>query len=53
MFNSIKKKLAQRAVYRQTVRELKSLTNRELADLGVNRYEIESLAKQHSYQTFI
>ncbi|WP_306752617.1 DUF1127 domain-containing protein [Paracoccus actinidiae] len=28
---------ARRAIYRQTVRELNVLTNRDLADLGINR----------------
>ena len=34
--------------YRNTVRELSALTNRDLADLGIQRCEIESLAKQHA-----
>ena len=33
-----------RAVYHQTVRELSGLTNRELADLGIARLNIEEVA---------
>lgn len=35
---------ARRAVYRQTVRELNALTNRDLDDLGINRSMIRGLA---------
>lgn len=34
--------------YRETVRELSRLTNRELADLGVSRSEIPSIARTHA-----
>ncbi|MGL5363146.1 MAG: DUF1127 domain-containing protein [Bosea sp. (in: a-proteobacteria)] len=34
--------------YRETVRELARLSDRELNDLGVNRSEIEFIAKAHS-----
>lgn len=34
--------------YRQTVRELSLLSDHELADLGINRYDIESLARKSS-----
>ena len=40
---------AKRAVYNETVRELSSLSNRELADLGVNRSNINSIAYSHVY----
>ncbi len=33
--------------YRDTVRELSLLTDRELEDLGINRFQIESVARQH------
>lgn len=31
--------------YRETVRELSHLTDRELDDLGIGRFEIESIAR--------
>ncbi len=34
--------------YRETVRELARLSDRELNDLGLNRSEIEFIAKAHS-----
>jgi uncharacterized protein YjiS (DUF1127 family) len=34
--------------YRETVAELSRLTDRELEDLGISRYEIESVARQGS-----
>ena len=35
-------------LYRRTMYELNSLTNRDLADLGINRGDIEFLARKHS-----
>ena len=32
--------------YRETVRELSLLSNRELDDLGISRFEIEAVARQ-------
>jgi uncharacterized protein YjiS (DUF1127 family) len=32
--------------YRASVRELSRLTDRELRDLGLNRYDIEQVARQ-------
>lgn len=34
--------------YRNSVRELSRLTDRELADLGLNRYDIEFVARRSS-----
>jgi uncharacterized protein YjiS (DUF1127 family) len=31
--------------YRETVQELSLLSDRELSDLGISRYEIESVAR--------
>ena len=33
--------------YRETVSELSRLSDRELDDLGISRYEIESVARGH------
>jgi len=34
--------------YRETIRELSKLTDRELDDLGISRFQIESVARTHS-----
>jgi uncharacterized protein YjiS (DUF1127 family) len=34
--------------YRDTVRELSMLSDRELDDLGISRFQIESLAREHA-----
>ena len=34
--------------YRDTVRELSQLTDRELDDLGISRFQIESVAREHA-----
>ncbi|WP_409455727.1 DUF1127 domain-containing protein [Paracoccus sp. (in: a-proteobacteria)] len=44
LFGGIKSFFARRALYRQTVRELNGLSDRELADLGIHRLEITSIA---------
>lgn len=41
---SVKEAQARRRVFKQTFNELQSLTNRELADLGINRSMIRSIA---------
>lgn len=46
---SIKTAAARRAVYEQTVRELNALTNRELADLGIARLNIQDVARAAAY----
>ena len=46
---SIKLAAQRRAVYDQTVRELNGLTNRELADLGIARLNIEDVARAAAY----
>lgn len=35
--------------YRETIRELSRLSDRELEDLGINRSEIEIVAKTHAF----
>ena len=34
--------------YSQTVRELMQFNDRELADLGISRFEIAAIARQHA-----
>ncbi|MCG7394550.1 MULTISPECIES: DUF1127 domain-containing protein [Microvirga] len=34
--------------YRDTVRELSLLSDRELDDLGISRFQIESIAREHA-----
>lgn len=40
---------ARNAVYRQTLRELSDLTNRDLDDLGIHRSMIKSIATEAAY----
>jgi uncharacterized protein YjiS (DUF1127 family) len=42
---NIRTTLRKWAAYRQTVRELADLDNRQLKDLGINRYDIERVAR--------
>lgn len=46
----IKAASAKRALYRETIRELNTLSNRELADLGIARCEIPRIAYETSYK---
>ena len=41
--------LARRSVYRQTVFELSSLNDKDLADIGISRCGIRQLAKEAAY----
>jgi uncharacterized protein YjiS (DUF1127 family) len=34
--------------YRQTVRELSQLTDRDLSDLGITRFQIPAIAREHA-----
>lgn len=40
---------ARRAVYRQTLRELNTLSNRDLEDLGISRSMVTRLAHEAAY----
>jgi len=46
---SIKLAAQRRAIYDQTLRELNGLTNRELADLGISRLNIQDVARTAAY----
>ncbi|AUC54830.1 MAG: DUF1127 domain-containing protein [Sagittula sp.] len=47
---TIRARRARRKVFNQTFRELSSLSNRELADLGLGRSEIRRVAYQAAYE---
>ena len=49
MIRSIRVGLERRRVFKQTVRELQSLSNRELADLGIHRTMITRVATEAAY----
>lgn len=40
---------ARRAIYRRTLAELRALSDRDLADMGINRFDIEDLAYEAAY----
>lgn len=44
----IRKTFKQWAAYQQTVRELNSLDNRSLNDLGIARTDIQRIARDHA-----
>lgn len=44
LFGGLNGFFARRALYRQTVKELSGLSDRDLADLGISRLEIASIA---------
>ena len=46
---TIRARRARRKVFNQTFRELSSLSNRELADLGLNRSMLKRIALEAAY----
>jgi uncharacterized protein YjiS (DUF1127 family) len=42
---NIRQKIAQFAKYRQAVRELNALDNRQLSDLGITRSDIQNVVR--------
>lgn len=46
---SVKADLARRAIYAQTLKELQSLSDRELMDLGISPFSIHEVATQAAY----
>lgn len=46
VFAGLRASLRRRAVYRQTIAELKSLSERDLGDLGISRYDINRVARE-------
>lgn len=45
----VRETMARRRIYRQTVAELNQLTDRELADLQINRSSIQAVAREAAY----
>ena len=45
---NIRKTIQKWSAYSQTVRELNALGNRELSDLGINRADIQRIAREHA-----
>ncbi|MGI1661077.1 DUF1127 domain-containing protein [Palleronia sp. KMU-117] len=50
IFGSIAERVRRYRMYRQTLAELHTLTDRELADLGLSRSMVRSLAYQAAYE---
>ncbi|MGH1415897.1 MAG: DUF1127 domain-containing protein [Pelagimonas sp.] len=46
----LRARMARRKVYKDTIRELQLLSNRDLADLGLNRSIIRRVAYQAAYE---
>lgn len=44
----LRKTFRQWAAYQQTIRELNTLDNRQLNDLGINRGDISRVARDHA-----
>ncbi|WP_435258199.1 DUF1127 domain-containing protein [Thioclava sp. FR2] len=49
VLKSAREALERRRVYRQTLTELRSLSNRDLADLGIHRSMITRVALEAAY----
>ncbi len=49
IFAALRETLARRKVYRQTLNELKSLSERELNDLGMHRSMLTRVALEAAY----
>lgn len=47
--NTLREQMAKRATYRATVAELNALSGRDLADIGIHRSSIRSIAYEVSY----
>ena len=48
--DAYRKSAARRAAYRRTLRELRSMSDRELADIGIYRGEISNIASAAAAQ---
>ena len=45
----LRQTMRRRALYTRTLRELDALTDRELADLGISRLQIDDVARTAAY----
>lgn len=45
-FGTTLEKSQQKALYRKTVKELSKMSDRDLADIGINRYDIPFIAAE-------
>ena len=52
LFGAFSRWLKKEMEYRKTVHDLSLLTNRDLADLGINRCDIEFVARNASNKNF-
>jgi uncharacterized protein YjiS (DUF1127 family) len=46
--HNMRRRVARASSYKRTMRELSSLTNRELADIGISRFDIPRIAAEHA-----
>jgi uncharacterized protein YjiS (DUF1127 family) len=46
MFGSLKDRMARYKRYNRTIKELTFLSDRELADLGISRFDIRRIARE-------
>ena len=49
LVEAFKEAREQRQKYNQTVRELSGMSDRDLADIGISRFDIKDIAEQHVY----
>ena len=49
VLETLRTAMARRAIYRQTVRELRALSDKDLGDLGIHRSEIRRMAIEAAY----
>ncbi len=49
LVDALKTSAAKRRIYNQTLRELRSLSDRDLADLGIHRMSITEIAQEAAY----
>jgi uncharacterized protein YjiS (DUF1127 family) len=45
MFETLRARIASRQLYNRTFSELNALTNRDLADMGIHRSDIDRIAR--------